>query len=384
MTNHPARPIAAVHRFEPLAPRTLVSQADALPWLARRHAEMDGADPSSSANSEVSRRITRFFSLAGAGPENIATRGSETVTAQDIATGSLAPTSGQDGGLLKRTRFFAERAEEHFAQLYPPHSRAPEHLIHVTCTGYASPSAAQVLVDERGWHERTEVTHAYHMGCYASLPALRIAEGRLAASGASSDIVHTEICSLHSDYRAHAPEQLVVQSLFADGTIKYTLSDAKDVGDPRLELLAIRERIAPGTQDQMTWITGDEGMRMTLSTQVPRSLAKHLPGFLTTLLEGSGLSPEEARRDAVFAVHPGGPRIIDLVCESMGLRPDQVAASRSVLRERGNMSSATLPHVWDRVLRDPLVPDHAPVVSLAFGPGLTLFGALMRKRCTAG
>jgi predicted naringenin-chalcone synthase len=81
----------------------------------------------------------------------------------------------------------------------------------------------------------------------------------------------------------------------------------------------------------------------------------------------------------VWAVHPGGPRIVDKVEEWMKLEPQQLRASREILFERGNMSSATLPHIWDRILRDEAVVPGTLVASLAFGPGLTIYGAVMRK-----
>jgi predicted naringenin-chalcone synthase len=61
------------------------------------------------------------------------------------------------------------------------------------------------------------------------------------------------------------------------------------------------------------------------------------------------------------------------------LRPTQVAASRAVLKACGNMSSATLPHVWAGILADPAVPSGTLITSLAFGPGLTIYGAMLRK-----
>ena len=79
---------------------------------------------------------------------------------------------------------------------------------------------------------------------------------------------------------------------------------------------------------------------------------------------------------ALFAVHPGGPKIIEQVADRLGLRDEQVAHSRAVLLARGNMSSATLPHVWADLLADRAVPDGQRVVTLAFGPGLTLAGGV--------
>ncbi len=76
-----------------------------------------------------------------------------------------------------RARYYQAFAEEVFVRFYPSTAQAPEEMIHVTCTGYNSPSAAQKIVLQRGWEQKTQVTHAYHMGCMAALPAIRMGLG---------------------------------------------------------------------------------------------------------------------------------------------------------------------------------------------------------------
>ena len=120
-------------------------------------------------------------------------------------------------------------------------------------------------------------------------------------------------------------------------------------------------------------------MHMTLARDVPDRIAGALRGFVLELFAKAGLSVSDLR-GAVAAVHPGGPKIIDRVREVLELSDTQVAASRAVLFDYGNMSSATLPHVWARVLADTDVPVGTPILSLAFGPGLTVCGGIFRKR----
>jgi predicted naringenin-chalcone synthase len=96
------------------------------------------------------------------------------------------------------------------------------------------------------------------------------------------------------------------------------------------------------------------------------------------LLQQAG-QPSSAIEKAVFAIHPGGPKIVDQIAATLKLAEQQIALSRKVLRERGNMSSATLPHIWQEIVRSPAVREGELVVSLAFGPGLTLSGAVLQK-----
>jgi predicted naringenin-chalcone synthase len=129
----------------------------------------------------------------------------------------------------------------------------------------------------------------------------------------------------------------------------------------------------------MGWTLGDRGMLMTLAREVPEIIVGALKDFLKGLFASAGLRPEEALGRGLFAVHPGGPRIIDQVAAHLELSPEQVAASRAVLYDCGNMSSATLPHIWARIAADDSVHAGTLVASLAFGPGLTVYGAMLRK-----
>jgi predicted naringenin-chalcone synthase len=273
--------------------------------------------------------------------------------------------------------------------MYKDESAAPDDLIHVTCTGYTSPSAAQILVVDKGWQQRTRVTHAYHMGCYAALPAIRIASGFLSSATDPAhrvDIAHTELCTLHLDPSDHSPEQLVVQSLFADGHMRYSLSRAADAnnittgddGSSGLRILALAEELVPDSTGDMRWTVTEWGFRMTLTQDVPQKIGAALSAFLERLFAQADLDYKAEKNLAIFAIHPGGPKIIDQVSDALGLRPDQSAASRSVLHEYGNMSSATLPHVWDEILKSRESQPGQLVASVAFGPGLTISGGLFQ------
>jgi predicted naringenin-chalcone synthase len=371
--------------FAPHQVAHVIEQERTLDWLARAHARSQATRDRLSEGQRVDlegsmrRRLARF----GCSPRDIHRRGT---MLDDFLHdrwdemkiyGLAADPRGH--GTAARSAVFAELAGAHLDESYAPDAAAPDDLIHVTCTGYVSPSAAQELVARRGWGEKTRVTHAYHMGCYASIPAVRLAAGQVAMGSRRADIVHTELCTLHLDPSDHSPEQLVVQSLFADGLIRYAARP--DEGQAAgLSVLALDEMIVPDSSESMRWAIGDHGMRMTLARDVPDRIAGPLGGFVRALFEKSGIRPEAGMADALFAVHPGGPKIIDGVAEVLRLREDQIGASRAVLHEHGNMSSATLPHVWARIAEDENVSGGALVVSLAFGPGLTLCGAVYRKR----
>jgi predicted naringenin-chalcone synthase len=365
--------------FSASRPRWEVSQAELLAWLADAHADAEAvvARLAPAARDRFADKIRHALDRVGCAPAKIAARGiSVDEVARGRAGGAIYDLARDPHGASTgaRTRRFDELAGAYFTDAFARDSEPPDDLIHVTCTGYASPSAAQRLVAARGWGAHTRVTHAYHMGCYAALPAVRLADGLAHAGAARVDVVHTELCSLHLDPSDHRLEQLVVQSLFADGLIRYHAT--RDDG-PGLALVAQQEWILPDSAAAMTWIASGHGMTMTLARDVPERIGAALREFVSALHARAGRA--DARR-GVFAIHPGGPRIIDAARDRLQLDEAQVATSRAVLHDHGNMSSATLPHIWARLAADDAIPTGTPITSLAFGPGLTICGAVFEKR----
>jgi predicted naringenin-chalcone synthase len=380
------RPVA-LRDFRSLAPAYRGEQERAMQWLAAAHARSEltaHADLPPHEREERARRAQRRVLHFGAATERIRHRQSAVAdfTHTEWAKMRIYPlhASPAGAGCTERSLLFAEVVNDAFQRFYAAGEPPPAALLHVTCTGYVSPSGAQLLAARRGWLTDTEVIHLYHMGCYAALPGIRVAAGLAAAGRSRVDLVHTELCTLHLDPRDHSAEQLIAQMLFADGLIRYSLvPESEAARGPRLLLCAAREQLVPDSEADMTWSLSDHGMQITLSRQVPERIRPVVGDFIQALAGKADLRAEELRERAIFAVHPGGPRIIDQVGEVLGLREPQLAASNAILAAYGNMSSATLPHIWQAILDDAAVPSGTPVVSLAFGPGLTISGAILRK-----
>jgi predicted naringenin-chalcone synthase len=131
--------------------------------------------------------------------------------------------------------------------------------------------------------------------------------------------------------------------------------------------------------EDMTWAIGDTGFKMGLSSRVPDVVGEHLPDYVDGLLSPHDLGPDDVD---FWAVHPGGRRIVEGAREALGLSEADVADSLAVLRQYGNMSSPTILFVLKRILERPAQGDGAPPehgVAMAFGPGLTIEGALFRR-----
>ena len=365
--------------FNVIRPRFELDQEKTLEWITRAHGKAQALERGHEDPGFVDQLRQKLFKI-GFGQDKIARRGIqiEDFISEDWAKMEVYPLGSlsQGAGFKKRSQVFNREVGQLFEAFYPEGALFPDHLIHVTCTGYVAPSPAQRIVSIRNQGEKTAVTHAYHMGCYASVPALRMGFGYLHLPSSQIDIVHTEMCSLHMHPLKHSVEQLIVQSLFADGFIKYSLTTERS-RQPAFVIQALQEETIPDTLASMSWSCEDHGLGMTLAKEVPAQISSSLQGFIKRLWKKSGVNE---RGSTLFAVHPGGPKILAQVQQLLGLSYEQLCYSHQVLNRYGNMSSATLPHMWDSILSDGNVRDGAQVVSLAFGPGLSISGALFEKR----
>ena len=368
--------------FEVVRPKYEECQENLLDWFAHIHTQSKNqlqnwnSSESSAFENELREKL---FSL-GVGENKIERRGFEfndfnhrNFEEMEIYNLSDAPTGY---GLGKRMALYDELTSNIFEKIYPENRLLPSHLIHVTCTGYVAPSPAQKLVSSRSSGSRSMVTHAYHMGCYGSIPSIRIGMGHYFVNGESSDIVHTELCSLHINPTNQSTDQLVIQSLFADGFIKYSVG--KSGSSPGFKVLGIHEEVIGDSTSKMTWVCDEWGFKMSIAREVPLLIRKALEPYLAKLAKIAGVDREVLGK-AHYAIHPGGPKIIQQIAQALDLSENEVEHSQGVLNDYGNMSSATLPHVWDRIVKDPDIKSGELVVSLAFGPGLTICGALFEK-----
>ena len=133
------------------------------------------------------------------------------------------------------------------------------------------------------------------------------------------------------------------------------------------------------SMEDMTWAIGDTGFKMGLSSRVPDVVGENLPSYVDGLLSVHDLTQEALD---FWAIHPGGRRIVEGAQDALGLSDADVADSLAVLRRYGNMSSPTILFVLQRILERQAQGDGAPPehgVAMAFGPGLTIEGALFER-----
>ncbi len=237
------------------------------------------------------------------------------------------------------------------------------HLVTVSCTGFDAPGVDVGLIRELGMASTSTRLHLGFMGCHGMFNGLELARTIVAGDArAIVLVVAVELCSLHFQYSWDS-EKLVANSLFADGAAA-AVCTGEVAGGGLLRIPATGSFLFPDCESAMTWRIGDYGFEMTLDPSVPGLIRDHVGDWIEDWLGTLARSVEQI---GIWAVHPGGPRILRAVEDALGLAPEALAASRGVLSDYGNMSSATIGFILERIVARGL---RGPGVAIGFGPGL--------------
>lgn len=237
------------------------------------------------------------------------------------------------------------------------------HLVVCSCTGFAAPGVDLQLLQHLSLPLSTQRTMVGFMGCYAAINSLRLARSIvLGEPDAKVLVVAVELCSLHMQ-ETDDVESLLSFMIFGDGCAA-ALVTAEPSG---LRLDGFGTAVMPAARDLITWHIGDLGFEMRLSTTVPATLARALPDAVRTLL------PRGMNTVDLWAIHPGGRAILDAVEKALALPDDALDASRTVLRNYGNMSSPSVMFVLAEMMSQGPA-EGSRGLAMAFGPGLTAEG----------
>ena len=238
----------------------------------------------------------------------------------------------------------------------------------VSCTGYSTPGLDILLARDIGMSDAVQRLFIGHMGCYAALPALGAVSDYVSVRQRPALLLCLELTSLHIQPSTNETDQIVSHALFSDAAAALVVqpdpsppsrvSPVSPVSRADLVVVDIIAQTDVSASDHMTWDVTDLGFRMGLSARVPDVLALHLRNVVDDLLTRNELTLADVQG---WAVHPGGPRILDVAAEVLDLKPDDLLESRETLANHGNCSSATVLAVLDEVRRHRnLQPPHAP------------------------
>ncbi|WP_198411836.1 type III polyketide synthase [Microvirga flavescens] len=246
-------------------------------------------------------------------------------------------------------------------------------IVMASSTGYYGPTPDYFLAKKFGLKPNLRRTFIGHMGCFAAFNVIKTAMDSVVARPGEATIgVCAEFSSLH--FRPDATrEQAIVHNLFGDAVGAFTMAMKEPGHGP--QILAAHTHQSYETSDLMTLSVLDDGVQMTLSPYVPYVIASVITPFIDDLCAKAGVLPSDIKH---WAIHPGGPKIVDMVAQKLGIPDEKLASTWHVLSEYGNCASATVLLVLEHLIaHDTPAPGDLGVM-LAFGPGLTVEGALLR------
>lgn len=248
------------------------------------------------------------------------------------------------------------------------------HIITTSCTGLCAPGLEIQLIQTLGLEQDIIKYGINFMGCYAAFHALRLADTIIKSLPESKVlIVCTELCSLH--FRVdEGDDNLLSTFLFSDGSAAMVVAGGQS-NNPSLEVKDMYTTIIPDGQKDMAWHVGNNGFEMVLSKNIPVYLKANLKTVVDKMLSKNVLHRAQIKK---YAIHPGGKNILKAFEEALQIGGQALQESYHILEQFGNMSSATVLFVLERMLYD---KDGEPgyIYSAAFGPGLTVESALLRK-----
>lgn len=245
------------------------------------------------------------------------------------------------------------------------------HVITVSCTGFYAPGPDYEIVKALKLKPSTQRFHVGFMGCFGAFPAMKMAK-----SFCESDpeavvlLVSAELCTLHFQMKSDT-DSLLSGSVFSDGAAGMLVSSAEPT-KKAFKMQGFASALATEGEQDMAWTIGDTGFDMVLSKYVPDIIQSNLKAALEPVYDQHSVTHREID---LWAIHPGGRSIIDKIQNSLQLNEEQVASSRKVLADFGNMSSATVLFVLKDIF-DSETNDNSEILSMAFGPGLTIESGL--------
>ncbi|MBC7946457.1 MAG: type III polyketide synthase [Chitinophagaceae bacterium] len=241
------------------------------------------------------------------------------------------------------------------------------HLITVSCTGMSAPGLDLELLELLGLPATTFRTSVNFMGCYAAIHALKMADAFCRSDPrANVLIVCTELCTLHFQ-KEYTTDNITSSLLFSDGAAAILITGDREVDGLKID--HFYSTVLPKGKKDMTWELSSRGFQMTLSGYVSDLIEADFEQLVSKALASGDIAKEEITD---WCIHPGGKKILEAVQKSLQLPEGSLRQSYSVLKDFGNMSSATVLFVLAEMMASPASDKSRKIFGAAFGPGLTM------------
>lgn len=249
-------------------------------------------------------------------------------------------------------------------------------VVSTSVTGIAVPSIDARLVGRLGLRPDVKRLPLFGLGCVAGAAGIaRIHDYLLARPEQVAVLLSVELCSLTLQHADHSAANLVASALFGDGAAAVVVAGADRAPDASPCVVDTRSVLYPETERVMGWDIRDTGFQIVLGSDVPDLVRDHLAHDVTAFLADHALRVDDI---VGWVCHPGGPKVLEAVQETLTLPDDALELTRRSLAEVGNLSSASVLHVLRDTMRDRRPPSGTFGVLLAMGPGFCAELVLLR------
>jgi len=251
-------------------------------------------------------------------------------------------------------------------------------LIVTSVTGVAVPSLDARLIPRLGLRSDVKRLPIFGLGCVAGAAGLsRLHDYLLAWPRHTAALLAVELCSLSWPRTAVTTADLVASGLFGDGAAALVATGGAvaahgTVAAPRV--VATRSEVFPDSGDTLGWRLGVDGFRIVLTADLAEVVEQRLSGSVSGFLAEHGLTVDDV---GSWVCHPGGPRVIDAIQQSLKLPDSAVRLSRRSLAEVGNLSSASVLHILEQTMGSP-PPAGSAGLMIGLGPGVSAELVLLR------
>jgi alkylresorcinol/alkylpyrone synthase len=245
-------------------------------------------------------------------------------------------------------------------------------IISTTVTGLAVPSLDARIAGVLGFRPDVKRVPLVGLGCVAGAAGVsRLNDYLVGHPDEVAVLVSVELCSLTVQRDDVSVPNLVASGLFGDGAAAVVaVGSARETpttdGPGRVQVLGSRSHLYPDSERTMGWDVTSSGLRIVLDANVPNMVRRYLAADVDGFLEGKGLS----RADIEWWVcHPGGPKVLEAMQDALEVPRAAVEMTWDSLARIGNLSSASVLHVFEDTLRDRPPRPGSLGMLLAMGPG---------------
>lgn len=238
-------------------------------------------------------------------------------------------------------------------------------IVMVSSTGVATPSIESRVMLSLGFRSDVRRIPVFGLGCAAGVTGTAIA-ARLAQGepGTTVLLVNIELCTLAFRRDRATKADIVSTALFADGAAAMILR-AGDDAEGIATIHGSTEHLWADTTDIMGWSTDPAGLGVILSRSLPGFIEKRYRAEFTRAMDRLGVDLTTLPR---IISHPGGTKVLEALETALDLPANTLSTERSVMRDYGNMSSATVLFVLERALGQGVA---GPAMLCSLGPGFT-------------